>query len=160
MKPGNNIIDKICSAPQSPGVYIFKNDKLQYLYVGSSVNLYKRCMEHFLGYNKQIKSTAILNDAMDLSFVVSLDIKEARSLEKKLISEHHPLLNTQHKEKPYLEEIRNIGVEPGYQKFSFELPRGIYLNLKKYSGIRNMTMKDFIIFALSELIKKEIGYNQ
>lgn len=89
-----SLTDKIKNIPSRPGVYLYKDEAEQIIYVGKAVSLRNRVRSYFTGVNKQApKVKAMLNRAVDLDFIVTDSEMEALILENNLIKEHQPKYN-------------------------------------------------------------------
>ncbi|MBI2003656.1 MAG: GIY-YIG nuclease family protein [Parcubacteria group bacterium] len=87
------IINQIKKAPQSPGVYIFKNKKGRFLYIGKAVNLKNRIKQYFGKKTYSPFLEHILNEAAKVEFKKTDSEIEALILESRLIKEHQPKYN-------------------------------------------------------------------
>jgi excinuclease ABC subunit C len=80
--------------PFKPGVYIFKNRSGKILYIGKAKDLKKRVHSYLgRGRDKNFKSSIILENACDLSYIITGTEKEALILEGNLIKRHRPRYN-------------------------------------------------------------------
>lgn len=61
-----SVFDKI---PPKPGIYYFKNQKGEIIYVGKAINLKKRVLGHF--YDKSVKETQMCSETADIDFKLS-----------------------------------------------------------------------------------------
>ncbi len=91
-----NIVDKIKKAPESPGVYLFKNRSGHPLYIGRSVNLKERTASYLISKDPKVK--ALLKEAYSFSFVETDDLLEAVIKEVNLIKQHLPKYNVKEKD--------------------------------------------------------------
>lgn len=80
--------------PYKPGVYIFKNKSGKIIYIGKAKDLNKR-IRSYLGHgrDKNFKSSVILENAHDISYIITSTEKEALILEGNLIKKHKPRYN-------------------------------------------------------------------
>ena len=81
--------------PDSPGVYIYKNNDGEIIYVGKAVNLKKRVSQYFqrddaLGP----KTKSLVNQIDNISFRIVGSEIEALILEARLIKKHRPKFNS------------------------------------------------------------------
>ncbi len=90
------IIDKIKKAPESPGVYLFKNRYGHPLYIGRSVNLKERTASYLVSKDPKVK--ALLKEAYSFSFVETENLLEAVIKEVNLIKQHLPKYNVKEKD--------------------------------------------------------------
>lgn len=80
--------------PQSPGIYIFKDKNNQIIYIGKSKNLKNRVSSYFKTPLKLGPKTSILvNQIKDISFIKVESEIEALLLEASLIKKHQPKYN-------------------------------------------------------------------
>ncbi|MEG6523038.1 excinuclease ABC subunit UvrC [Desulfotomaculum sp. 1211_IL3151] len=88
------LTEKIKNIPSRPGVYLYKDENDQIIYVGKALSLKNRVRSYFTGVAKQSpKVKAMLNRAVDLDFIVTDSEMEALILENNLIKEHQPKYN-------------------------------------------------------------------
>ncbi len=86
------ILDKL---PESCGVYYFRNQQGDIIYIGKSVNMYSRAQSHF---NTDLKkSKAMLHDLYQTDFVETGSELIALLLESQEIKNHKPFYNRQRK---------------------------------------------------------------
>jgi excinuclease ABC subunit C len=81
--------------PQSPGVYLFKDNKGGVLYVGKAKDLHKRVRSYFQGKGLDTKTSLMLSKVGGVDHIVTRTEKEALILEDTLIKEYHPRYNIQ-----------------------------------------------------------------
>ncbi|MBW1668889.1 MAG: excinuclease ABC subunit UvrC [Deltaproteobacteria bacterium] len=80
--------------PEAPGVYLFKDDLGQILYIGKAKNLKKRVLTYFKSSGKIPHKTEIMiNRARGLGVILTSTEKEAFILESNLIKKHLPRYN-------------------------------------------------------------------
>src|SRR3989344_6819429 len=89
--------------PTFPGVYIFRDQADQVIYVGKAINLKARVGSYFQKNLQSSKTIALVENIAQIDFIeVAADI-EALLLEAKLIKEHQPFYNARLKDdKDYL----------------------------------------------------------
>ena len=85
--------DKIKNLPSKPGVYQFKNDKDQVIYVGKARNLKNRVRSYFHSNVTNAKTEALVKKINDVELVVTDSEIEALVLENNLIKELKPRYN-------------------------------------------------------------------
>ena len=84
--------EKVKKAPEAPGVYLFKGEKGEILYVGKAKSLRKR----LLSYTKpdlSSKTRVLIAKTRDFEFIVTRSEKEALVLEANLIKKFRPRYN-------------------------------------------------------------------
>ena len=78
--------------PDKPGIYIFKDKYSEPIYVGKAKNLRKRVATYF-GSNTSWKIKRLVNEAKEISFVVSQNEANALLAEYSFIQEFRPKYN-------------------------------------------------------------------
>ena len=97
--------EKLKTLPDSPGCYLMKNDSGTIIYVGKAKNLKNRVKSYFTGAHNE-KTTLLIKDIDDFSFVITNSERESLILEINLIKEHQPRYNIRlmdDKSYPYIE---------------------------------------------------------
>jgi excinuclease ABC subunit C len=85
---------KIRTLPTNPGVYLYKNAEGEVIYVGKAKNLRARVRSYFVqGASDDAKTGSLLREAVDVSYIVVDNEKEALALENNLIKEKQPRFN-------------------------------------------------------------------
>lgn len=122
-----NIIQKLRDVPQSPGVYLIRDEAGNIIYVGKAARLRDRLKSHFVeGYLKTPKDDAMVSAARDVEFVELKSEHEALMLENRYIKEYRPRFNISLRDDkgyPYLKVTLNESY-----------PRFIVTRLKKPDG--------------------------
>ena len=93
--PPGDIRGRLRGVPTAPGVYLFKDDSAQILYVGKAANLRNRVRSYFgstLGLTPKIRR--MVERAADFEFFITSTESEALILENTLIKRHRPPYNT------------------------------------------------------------------
>jgi len=85
-----NQIQKI---PQSPGIYIFKDKKGRFLYIGKAANLRNRVRQYFKYKTVGVYLKFLIDEATKIKFKTTDSEIEALILESRLIKEHQPKYN-------------------------------------------------------------------
>jgi excinuclease ABC subunit C len=94
----------ISSLPDSPGVYVFRGQGGEVLYVGKAINLRSRVRSYFAS-NLPVKTEALMSRVEGLEVIVVDSEAEAFILEANLIKKHRPRYNIllrDDKQYPYL----------------------------------------------------------
>jgi len=81
--------------PTRPGVYIFKNEKREIIYIGKAKNVKKRVLSHF--YDKATKEVRMCRDTMYIDFEQSGSELLALLMESAAIKKHFPIYNSAQK---------------------------------------------------------------
>lgn len=87
------ILEKFKLIPNSPGVYLWKNDNGRIIYVGKAINLKKRINQYLKGSINSYKTKKLMEEACDIDYIVCKNNKEALLLEKNLIQQYNPEYN-------------------------------------------------------------------
>lgn len=92
--------EKVKSLPTKPGVYLFKNQAGEVIYVGKAVSLRDRVRSYFqtLGRTVSAKVKAMVEHIADLEYIVTDSEVEALILEATLIKENDPWYNVRLKD--------------------------------------------------------------
>jgi len=97
--------DKIKTIPEKPGVYIFKDKNGIPIYVGKATSLKKRVSSYFSKI-QDIKTSKMLNETVQIEYIITNSEKEALLLEANLIKKYKPFYNMRLKDDksyPYIE---------------------------------------------------------
>ncbi len=95
--PENISIELLHSLPEETGVYYFYNQTKDLIYVGKSINIKKRVMEHFTDTTQ--KGQRLQQSVADISFEVTGSELAALLLESKEIKTLNPVYNRQQRKK-------------------------------------------------------------
>lgn len=79
-------------APQSSGVYLWRNEEQTVIYVGKAKNLKNRLTSYFSG-QKNIKTKLLIAHAVSIEYITTLNEYEALLLENNLIKKYNPRYN-------------------------------------------------------------------
>lgn len=90
------ILDKI---PEDCGVYYFYNKEGEIIYIGKSTNMYNRAMAHFS--TEARKNRKMLNELMNVDYVVTGSELVALLLEAQEIKKHKPKYNRMRKSEDF-----------------------------------------------------------
>ncbi len=87
--------DFIARVPETSGVYLFRNDKGEIIYVGKAKNLKRRLSQYRLASKRRNarKMRMIVKKCAGLEFQICADERDALLLENQYILEHRPPLN-------------------------------------------------------------------
>ncbi len=86
------------SIPQTPGCYLFKDDKEQIIYVGKSKFLPKRVSSYFQKNHKDKKTLKLVTEIKNVDFISTESENEALVLEEDLIKLYKPKFNIKGKD--------------------------------------------------------------
>jgi len=85
---------KIRTIPTSAGVYLYKNTEGEVIYVGKAKNLRNRVSSYFHeGRIADAKTGTLVQEAVDVDYIVVANNKEALALENHLIKQKKPRFN-------------------------------------------------------------------
>ena len=84
---------KISLLPDSPGVYMYLNDKGTVIYVGKAKKLKRRVSSYFNRVHPVLRTNMLVRHIYDLKYIVVNSEEEALDLENSLIKEHQPHYN-------------------------------------------------------------------
>jgi excinuclease ABC subunit C len=85
--------DYIANLPDGPGVYLFKDEAKEILYVGKARSIKDRVRSYFREGVRDSKTERLLRHIDDVAIVLTGNEKEAFLLENNLIKEHQPKYN-------------------------------------------------------------------
>ncbi len=83
--------------PHAPGVYLFKDERGQVLYVGTSVDIHKRVRSYFTASEQRSRMAHMVALATSVTPIVCATVLEAQVRELRLIAEHAPRFNRRSK---------------------------------------------------------------
>jgi excinuclease ABC subunit C len=89
---GIELSEKARNLPDKPGVYIMKSSKKRIIYVGKAKSLKKRVRSYFMP-DRDIKTRMLMENAVDLEFIITRNEYEALILENNLIKQWSPRFN-------------------------------------------------------------------
>ncbi|MGD6934965.1 MAG: excinuclease ABC subunit UvrC [Candidatus Bathyarchaeia archaeon] len=84
---------KSADVPVNPGVYIFKNEEGEILYVGKAKSLRSRVKSYFASIDQPPKTRQLVGKIRNIDFILVNNEVEALLLENKLIKQHTPKYN-------------------------------------------------------------------
>jgi excinuclease ABC subunit C len=95
---------RLQAVPESPGVYMFRDNRSQVIYVGKALRLRDRLRSYFTpGYAQTARVAELIRKANDFEFVTTANEVEALVLENNLIKNYRPRFNIRLKDdKNYL----------------------------------------------------------
>src|SRR3989304_3338839 len=89
----NNLLDQVKKFPTEPGVYLFKDEDNQILYIGKAKNLKSRVSSYFQKGRGDVKADTITSSSSSLEYIQTASELEAMLLEARLIQSHQPKHN-------------------------------------------------------------------
>ncbi len=95
IKKKNNQIKTIyCGLPESPGIYLFKDENQKIIYIGKAINLKNRVKNHFDDKNDDLRHKNLIFLVKKVDFQVVSSELEALLLEARLIKQYRPKYNS------------------------------------------------------------------
>lgn len=88
----------VAALPDAPGVYIYKDEQEQEIYVGKAVSLRKRVRQYFDERPKDDKTLALVSHIHSIEYVECQSEVEAFLLENRLIKDLQPVFNVRGKD--------------------------------------------------------------
>lgn len=85
--------DKLKDLPDTPGVYIMRDETGKVIYVGKAVVLKNRVRQYFQNSEKPIKVQAMVDSVDDFDYIITRTEKDALALENNLIKKYKPYYN-------------------------------------------------------------------
>ncbi|MDR2203615.1 MAG: excinuclease ABC subunit UvrC [Nitrososphaerota archaeon] len=84
---------KSTDMPTNPGVYLYRNNQGEILYVGKAKNLRSRVKSYFANIDQPPKTRKLLSHIKSIDWIIVNNEVEALLLENKLIKQHMPKYN-------------------------------------------------------------------
>jgi len=110
--PPNLSLDRLHDLPDAPGVYYFHNDRGEVIYVGKSIQIQKRVMQHFADISQ--KATKMQQRVHDISYTLTGTDLIATLLENAEIKRLQPEINRAQRRKTFPFAIYYYFDEGGY----------------------------------------------
>ncbi len=102
-----SLLERVKAVPQRPGVYLFRDDKGQVVYVGKAASLRNRMRSYFGAPHSFEPKLRALRDAIaDFEYVVTHTEQEALHLEATLVKRHQPFFNVRLKDDKHYPYIK------------------------------------------------------
>jgi len=103
---------KLNRLPDSPGVYLLKDEKRKVLYVGKALSLRKRVRSYFQRTSFSSRIHSLVGQIKDLEWVITDSEAEAFLLESNLIKHHRPRYNIRLRDDKSYPYIKLTAYEP------------------------------------------------
>jgi excinuclease ABC subunit C len=101
------LLERLKAAPRRPGVYLFRNERGEVVYVGKAASLRNRMRSYFGAPHSLEPKTRALRDAIaDFEYVVTHTEQEALHLEATLVKRHQPFFNVRLKDDKHYPYIK------------------------------------------------------
>lgn len=117
--------DLVKGLPETPGVYIFEDEQNRPLYIGKSINIRKRVLQHFGHDHDDGKEFKIAQTVKHIEALPTAGELEALLLESRLIKEMMPLYNRKLRRTQKLLIARSEPDEQGYIRVGLEEASGV-----------------------------------
>jgi len=111
--------EKVASLPQATGVYYFHNEAGEVIYVGKSINIYKRIQQHFAVDVKSRKSLDFKNSIADITWELTGSELVALLYESHLIKQLKPAYNRAQRRSVFPAGIYLKTDEQGYKRLYY-----------------------------------------
>src|SRR5579872_3522102 len=85
--------ERLRQLPAKPGVYLFKDEKGEVLYVGKAASLRNRVRSYFNAGNTRLLTVTMTSKAAEVDWITTATEIEALLLESNLIKQHRPRFN-------------------------------------------------------------------
>lgn len=92
MNKNQSLVNKLSQIPTNPGCYLWKDINNNIIYVGKAKNLFKRTNSYFIG-PKDLKTAKLVQNIVDVEWVIVSNPNEALILENNLIKKYQPKYN-------------------------------------------------------------------
>lgn len=133
--------ETVDALPETPGVYYFKNDQKEIVYVGKANNIKQRVISHF--YDKKKKEITMCLETADISFEETGSELLALLLESSEIKKHFPKYNRAQRR-----ANEAVGL------FSYEDQRGVlHLAYNRLKLVPNPIMKFYTVAECRQLLE-------
>lgn len=114
--------------PVCPGIYLFKDEKNEILYIGKAKNLRTRVRSYFSSRDQPVKTKHLVSKIRNIDWIIVDSEVEALLLENKLVKQHNPKYNVSLKDsktfayiaftrEPYPRVLTSRKVSPKLESF-------------------------------------------
>lgn len=90
--------DKVREVPDGPGVYFWKNESAETIYIGKAKSLKKRLLSYFGAHPDFPKVAILMSHVRDVDYIETSTEMDALLLEAQLVREHQPRYNKELKD--------------------------------------------------------------
>ncbi len=160
MEKLKQIID---TAPEESGVYLFKKDSKNYIYIGKAKNLKNRLKQHYQNLKLDPKERKIFKESSTIEWIITKSDYEAFVLENELIKQYKPKYNVRLKSGhgyPMLvitdEEYPTVKISRKFGEIKGEY-FGPFLPAKTARAMKDLIHKLFKLRTCDPLPKRDIA---
>lgn len=118
--PANITLEKLHALPEDCGVYYFHDKSGDLVYIGKSINIKKRVMEHFA--NTTSKAAVLQKNVHEISYEVTGSELVALLKESHEIKYHHPYVNRAQRARNFQHVVHYYENEEGYICLDYKKP--------------------------------------
>jgi len=98
LKQMDTLEKKLKQVPRKPGVYLFRDEKEEIIYVGKARLLRHRVLSYFRGEASDPKTSVMISHVRDIEWIITDSETEALLMENNLIKEYIPRYNVRLKD--------------------------------------------------------------
>ena len=146
----SNLTALVRDLPDQPGVYLWKNEKGEILYIGKAKMLHRRVGSYLRKTGLYRRTWEMMQQACDLETIITNTEREALILEQTLIKKHKPRFNIALKDDRRHAWIR---VDPSDEIPTFEITRDVEKDGATYFGPYGSTKR---LERFMDIIRKSI----
>lgn len=139
--------EQIVNIPRETGVYYFLNAKNEIIYVGKSIDIHQRVLQHLHNYSTK-KSVEMLNQIANIKFTITGSELVALLLESDEIKRLKPLFNRAQRRSLYNYGLFSSIDQNGYFRFYIEKIEPMTKPLSSFQSMQ--TAKDFLFNLVDE----------
>ncbi len=158
----DSIKRQVDQAPDNPGVYLFKNKKGKYIYIGKAKNIKNRLKGHLQQLKLDPKERKIFEESSKIEWIITKSDYEAFVLENELIKQYKPKYNVRLKSGsgyPMLvitdEEYPTVLISRKYGEIKGEY-FGPFLPARTVRAMKDLIHKLFKLRTCDPLPKRDI----
>src|SRR3990170_1965487 len=130
--PRKKFEDRLKALPARPGVYIFKDNKGDPVYVGKAASLKSRVRSYFgATHSFEAKVRRLVEQIADIDFILTGTVQEALLLEATLVKRHQPFFNVRLKDDKHYPYLR-VDVQNAWPRV--EIARRVGADGARYFG--------------------------
>jgi DNA polymerase-3 subunit epsilon len=139
--------EQISIIPRKTGVYYFLDSQKEIIYVGKSVDIHQRVLQHLNNYSTK-KSISMLNQIADIKFTITGSELVALLLESDEIKKLKPLFNRAQRRNIYNYGLFSCIDENGYNRYSVGKIEPMRKPISSFQSMQSA--KDFLFNLVEE----------